>query len=200
MLDQLLARLAARTPLESAETGRALAAVALVLADAPDRLLLIRRAERAGDPWSGHLALPGGRRQESDGDLLATAIRETREETGIRLEPAWCRAQLDDLVPLTLVLPAIIVRPFVFHVPVAEPPGVSNEVVHSTWLPLAHLAADGVRRTVPMTLRGQERMVEGYQLPDGFLWGMTERIVSPILDAWRELGGDARQGISGVRT
>jgi 8-oxo-dGTP pyrophosphatase MutT (NUDIX family) len=188
MLDQLLARLAARTPLESTETGRVLAAVALVLADAPDRLLLIRRADRAGDPWSGHLALPGGRRQESDGDLLATAIRETREETGIRLETAWCRAQLDDLVPLTPTLPPIVVRPFVFVVPEAVAPGVSNEVVYSTWLPMAHLAADGVFRARPVVVRGEQRVVEGYQLPEGFLWGMTERILSPVLMSWKNSG------------
>ena len=191
MLDRLLAQLASQPPRESSEAERAFAAVALVLADGPDRLLLIRRAERADDPWSGHLALPGGRRQETDVDLLTTAVRETREETGIHLEADWCGAQLDDLVPLTLVLPAIIVRPFVFHVPAALPPGVSSEVVHSTWLPLAHLVADGVRRTVPMTIRGESRMIEGYQLPEGFLWGMTERIISPVLRVWRELGGGA---------
>ncbi|MGH7524260.1 MAG: NUDIX domain-containing protein, partial [Gemmatimonadales bacterium] len=98
MLERLLAQLASHLPRESSDPTRAFAAVALVLAEEPDRLLLIRRAEREGDPWSGHLALPGGRRQESDSDLLATATRETREETGIHLEPSWCRAQLDDLV------------------------------------------------------------------------------------------------------
>lgn len=48
-------------------------------------VLLIQRAPRAGDPWSAHLALPGGRRDEDDVDDIATARRETLEEIGINL-------------------------------------------------------------------------------------------------------------------
>jgi 8-oxo-dGTP pyrophosphatase MutT (NUDIX family) len=188
LLDQLLATLSRHVPIESDDPGRPRAAVALVLATGPDRLLLIRRAERTGDPWSGHLALPGGRYDANDTDLLATAIRETDEETGVRLERDWCRAQLDDLVPRTPTLPPIVVRPFVFLVSETVKPGVSNEVVYSTWLPLAHLAADGVFRARPVVVRGEQRVVEGYQLPEGFLWGMTERILSPVLMLWKNSG------------
>jgi 8-oxo-dGTP pyrophosphatase MutT (NUDIX family) len=188
MLDQLLSELTGHIPQRSDDPVRPRAAVALVLATGPDRLLLIRRAERMGDPWSGHLALPGGRYHADDADLLATAIRETDEETGVHLEREWCRAQLDDLVPLTPTLPPIVVRPFVFLVPEAVVPGVSNEVVYSTWLPLAHLTADGVFRSRAVVVRGEPRVVEGYQLPEGFLWGMTERILSPVLMSWRNSG------------
>ena len=188
MLDLLLGELSRRTPHEADQATRPLAAVALVLATGPDRLLLIRRAERAGDPWSGQLALPGGRRQLDDADLLATAIRETWEETGVRLERDWCRAQLDDLVPLTPTLPPIIVRPFVFQVAEAAQPGISSEVTHSTWLPLAAMLTEGVFGARTIEVRGVPRVVDGYQLEAGFLWGMTERIVSPILMLWRDLG------------
>ena len=62
------------------------AAVAIVRTLGPDpAILLMRRAEREGDAWSGHWSLPGGRREESDVDLLETALRELREECGIRL-------------------------------------------------------------------------------------------------------------------
>ena len=187
MLERLLAELGRRTPVESRESDRPQAAVALLLAPDPDRLLLIRRAERHGDPWSGHLALPGGRRQAADPDLLATAIRETEEETGIRLQRGWRRAQLDDLVPRTPTLPPILVRPFVFLLADAVAPGVSSEVVHATWLPLAHLVAEGVYGTRRVDVRGEARLVDGYQLSEGFLWGMTERILSPILLQWKGL-------------
>ena len=60
------------------------AAVAIILTPQPDSILLIRRADRSGDPWSGHMALPGGRREAGDSDLAGTAIRETVEEVGIR--------------------------------------------------------------------------------------------------------------------
>lgn len=185
----MLSTLAGHIPQQSDDPVRPRAAVALVLATGPDRLLLIRRAERAGDPWSGHLALPGGRYQADDADLLTTAIRETGEETGVHLERDWCRAQLDDLVPRTPTLPPIVVRPFVFLVPEAVAPGVSTEVVYSTWLPLAQLAAAGVFRARAVVVRGEPRVVEGYQLPEGFLWGMTERILSPVLMSWKNSGG-----------
>ena len=98
------------------------AAVAVVLAPEPESVLLIRRAERAGDPWSGHMALPGGRRRSRpDHDLVATAIRETAEEVGLALGPEQLIGALDDVVPRTPVLPPIAVRPFVFR-PLRTPP------------------------------------------------------------------------------
>jgi 8-oxo-dGTP pyrophosphatase MutT (NUDIX family) len=190
VLDRLLAELERRPPQEVVAPGRPEAAVALLLAPGPDRLLVIRRAEREGDPWSGHLAFPGGRRQGGDADLLATAIRETAEETGIRLERAWCRAQLDDLLPQTPTLPPIVVRPFVVLLPEAVAPGVSSEVTGSRWLPLAHLAADGVYGHRSIEIRGEPRAVEGYELDEGVLWGMSARIVSPVILLWKELADD----------
>src|SRR4051812_2679723 len=69
------------------DTSRRQAAVALVLRHHAGfaELLMIKRAANPNDFWSGHLALPGGRRQTEDADLRMTAIRETREEVGVDL-------------------------------------------------------------------------------------------------------------------
>jgi 8-oxo-dGTP pyrophosphatase MutT (NUDIX family) len=187
VLERLVTELSRQPPRRAVPSDRPQAAVALLLVPDPDRLLLIRRAERDGDPWSGHLALPGGRHQVTDADLLATAIRETAEETGIRLKREWCRAELDDLVPQTPTLPPIMVRPFVVLLPGAIAPGLSTEVVHAAWIPLADLVAEGVRRPHTIDIRGEPRVVEGYHLPEGFLWGMTERILTPVLRTWQAL-------------
>lgn len=48
-------------------------------------ILFIKRAGRVGDRWSGHIALPGGRRDPPDVDDRAAAIRETKEEVGLDL-------------------------------------------------------------------------------------------------------------------
>src|SRR3989442_8572178 len=91
------------------------AAVALILLEGAGlEALFIRRAERADDPWSGQIALPGGRRGPHDADLAATAIRETNEETGVDLSSAERLGVLDDLYPRTPTLPPVVVRPFVF--------------------------------------------------------------------------------------
>lgn len=187
VLDQLFAELARQAPVRADLPDRPHAAVALLLAPDPDRLLLIRRADRAGDPWSGQLALPGGRREADDPDLLHTAMRETAEETGLLLDRAWHRADLDDLAPMTPVLPPIVVRPFAFQLVEALAAGRSAEVAGASWVPLATLAAPGVFREATIEVRGARRVVQGYHLDDGLLWGMTERIVTPVIARWRTL-------------
>jgi 8-oxo-dGTP pyrophosphatase MutT (NUDIX family) len=184
-LDLLIARLGARAPLESTDRSRRQAAVAVLLTADSDQILLIRRVERAGDPWSGHIAFPGGKREDADVDLLATAIRETREETGVVLQRDWCRAQLDDLVPMTPTLPPVMVRPFVFVLAVPAVAATSVEVTHVGWTALSALAAKGVYRQGAVAIHGTARVVAGYDLAEGFLWGMTERILTPLLHAWK---------------
>ena len=104
-------------------------------------LLFIKRAEYEGDPWSGQIAFPGGRAEERDASLAETAIRETREETGIDLAREGVMVgRLDDLRPRTVRLPAIMVRPFVALLDRSEPLVLSSEVALSFWLPFTELA------------------------------------------------------------
>ena len=160
------------------------AAVALVLLEGEHGLeiLLIRRAERADDPWSGQIALPGGRYDAADRDLEATAIRETREETGVDLSSAERLGVLDDLYPRTPALPPVVVRPFVFALARRSALMPSDEVQRAFWLPLVRLSEPGVRREVTLTLRGAVRVLPAYVVDDEMIWGMTERIVTPFVD------------------
>lgn len=162
------------------------AAVALVLLPVAEgiEILLIRRAERTDDPWSGQIALPGGRQEPGDPDLLATAIRETREETGVDLSSAERLAVLDDLYPRTPTLPPVVVRPFVFALTARPPLVPSDEVQRAFWVPLARLTQPGVLREVTIMLRGAKRTFPAYAVGDGgseVIWGMTERILTPFL-------------------
>ena len=84
-IPELAARLAVRHPAPIEDSDRPRAAVAVVLAPDPDSVLLIRRADREGDRWSGHLAFPGGRWSPGDAGLVDTARRETLEEVGLDL-------------------------------------------------------------------------------------------------------------------
>ena len=181
----LIARLAERTPRQEDLPDRPRAAVAVILAPDPDIVLLIRRAEREGDRWSGQMALPGGRWSAGDPDLVATARRETLEEVGVDLSAVPVAAVLDDLAPRTPVLPPIVVRPFVFSLAVASPLTPNAEVAGAWWMPLETLLQPSLLR--PMEYKRYGTMVRGtgYHLEVGVLWGMTERILTPILDLLR---------------
>jgi 8-oxo-dGTP pyrophosphatase MutT (NUDIX family) len=156
-----------------------------VLVPAPDALLLIRRAERTGDPWSGHMALPGGRREPGDVDLAATAIRETAEEVGVGLPRSALLGSLDDVVPRTPVLPPIAVRPYVFVLPNRPALVLNPEVAAARWVLLDHLLHPATYHAVRIQIRGESREFPAYQLEDAIVWGMTERVVTGVLDQVR---------------
>jgi 8-oxo-dGTP pyrophosphatase MutT (NUDIX family) len=162
------------------------AAVAVVLAPNPDAILLIRRAERSGDPWSGHMALPGGRKESGDSNLLDTALRETWEEVGFHLSYEDLAGALEDVIPRTPVLPPIAVRPFVFITGGRPDTLLSPEVTTATWVPLAQLLLPETHHLVRLDVAGESRLVEAYELSNGIVWGMTERILTQLLNYLRD--------------
>ena len=164
-------------------TGAHPAAVALILVPGAEGLeaLFIRRAVRAGDPWSGQVALPGGRRDPVDVDLEATAIRETQEELAVDLVPAERLGALDDIRPRTQLLPPVLVRPFIFALADRPSFSPSAEVQSAFWAPLARLLVPGTRRDVTLSLPGGERTFPAYVLSQDIIWGMTERILSSFM-------------------
>ena len=162
------------------------AAVAVVLAPEPDALLLIRRAERVGDPWSGHMALPGGRRDPSELDLFTTAVREASEEVGLDLRRQHLLGTLDDVVPRTPVLPPIAVRPYVFALDHRPPLALNPEVAAARWVPLDRLLHPDTYNSVRLDMHGESREFPAYRLDDSIVWGMTERIVSALLTHLRD--------------
>jgi 8-oxo-dGTP pyrophosphatase MutT (NUDIX family) len=181
-LARLKQRLAAHRPVTDAgDTTLMWAAVAVVLVPSPDAVLLIRRAERAGDPWSGHMALPGGRRDPEDEDLVATAVRETFEEVGLRLDRTDLLGGLDDVVPRTPVLPPIAVRPFVFGLAERPPLKPNPEVAGVSWVQLDHLLHPETYHSARLEVRGEPREFPAYRVDESIVWGMTERILTGLL-------------------
>jgi len=153
------------------------AAVAVIIASAPDpAVLLIQRPQHVGDPWAGHWALPGGRRQAGDVDDLATCIRETAEEVGIILE----RPALSRVLPVAQagrhMGAAVAVAPFVFIMPAVPQLVVSpREVARTWWLPLSDL--HDLRRHAWATL-GQDNQRRPMILVDDHpLWGFTYHVL-----------------------
>jgi len=182
-LARLARRLASRQAVLAAESDRTWAAVALIIAPDPDSLLLIRRAERPGDPWSGHMGLPGGRRDPTDPDLIATAVRETFEEIGLSLAGAHRLGALDDVVPRSASVPPIAVRPFVFAIPERLPLVIGPEVTSVHWLPLSQLQLPESHGPTEVEVRGESLVVPAFLVGDLVVWGMTERILSSFFQA-----------------
>ncbi len=185
--ERLRAAVAARAPvrIERPEARRAAVAV-LLTGDAVPSVLFIKRKIRAGDPWSGQMALPGGFAAPGDGSLAATAQRETEEETGIALrDQAILVGALDDVSPRTPYLPPIVVSPYLFLVPgrLAANPG--PEVEAAVWLGVSELYDPRHRRPFRLELAGATREFESIVIGDSTIWGLTER----VLQGLRELAG-----------
>lgn len=196
-LDDIRASLGAHRP-ELRDAPRR-AAVAMVLRGAPEgpEVLFIERAEHPEDPWSGHMAFPGGRLEPADVGLHAAAERETLEEVGLCLEGAERLGRLDDLEGRHAGRPAgLVISAFVYHLsetPELEP---NHEVREALWIPLRELCAD--ERHVdfrfprsPESLPAYPGIVVGNPTRQ-VVWGLTYRFVEvffeivgrPLPDRW----------------
>jgi 8-oxo-dGTP pyrophosphatase MutT (NUDIX family) len=161
------------------------AAVAILHATVPeDSVLLIRRAERADDPWSGHRSLPGGRRSFGDRDLLDTALRELEEECAIRLARDGAERALPHMFARRKAGRFLLVAPFIFRietpvVPLPDP----REAVEASWLPLRKILdpTQHSLRSVPNWLG--ETLFPAIDLNGVPLWRFTYR----LLTEWLEL-------------
>lgn len=168
-----------------------LAAILLLLRgreDGEPELLMIKRAEAEGDPWSGHIACPGGRMDPGDIDLAHTAMRETLEETGVDLaRDGRILGALDDVAPRTPALPPLVIRPFVAIVSRDAVTTPSDEVAESFWVPLSaflHGPSWG-RASVPIRGVGS-REVEVFRYGQFVVWGLTHRALTQFLELARE--------------
>jgi 8-oxo-dGTP pyrophosphatase MutT (NUDIX family) len=163
-------------------------------------VLLIRRAEADGDPWSGHMALPGGRWDPRDGSLLQTAIRETVEETGVTLEAVGIPlGRLTPLNPATRRLPPISISPFIFVVPedtVARP--ASPEVDETLWVPLTTLFDPVAAGTVEIEFDTASRTFPCIRVEGRVIWGLTYRILQDFLSRIQEGSPDLLAGPPGL--
>jgi len=182
-LERVRQRLAAKPARLELERLRK-AAVALVLAPSVESepglsLLLVRRSEREGDPWSGHMALPGGHAHESDPSLEHTARRETLEEVGVDLSPAELLGRLDDVSPMRSS--DLAVRPFVFWTDRRPAVTLSSEVSEVIWVSLESLAGTALRSLREVTVRGSVLRVPAYVIGERVVWGMTFHLLDRFL-------------------
>lgn len=190
MRERLLRALADPAP-ELPLEGERVAAIALVLLERDGSLdaLLIERAQREGDPWSGHIAMPGGKVEASDVSLHATAERETFEEVGLDLKGASERmGRLSDCAPARGV--PIAVRPFVYLLAALPELTLNAEVRRSLWVPVGPLERGERRTTYHLSRAGQHIEFPAWDLEGSVVWGLTYRVLTEFLARFGAVSGE----------
>jgi 8-oxo-dGTP pyrophosphatase MutT (NUDIX family) len=151
--------------------------------DGAAEILFIKRSKRAGDPWSGHVAFPGGRSEPADAGLLQVAVREVLEEVGIDVRRGGrVLGRLPTVEPSSARVPPIDVTPFVARAPegvIVHPDPA--EVEDTFWVSLPFLRSSGPSAVVRRLISGELREWPAYPTTAGPIWGITERILSGFL-------------------
>lgn len=166
----------------STENDRAEAVVAvLLLEDHVDSLsvLMIRRIERDDDPWSGQMALPGGRVEKTDPSTRFAVEREVREEVGVDLRTAG-----ESLGLLSLGHPmrrtGMQVQPWVYGLNPKPRVDIGPEVKEAVWIPVYDLRARSTMAQV--RIREEIRAVPAFVVDGRIIWGFTHRVLSELLE------------------
>jgi len=160
------------------------AAVAAVVRPSADgvKVLFIHRAEDPRDPWSGHMAFPGGRVEARDADSIAAAIRETREEVALDLSEGSLLGRLSDVAAVGRGRPlSLVVEPYVFAIkehPDLEP---NHEVAEIVWVPLEFLLDRSNRSTLAWKHGEVSVNLPCYRYNDHVIWGLTFGMVDELV-------------------
>jgi 8-oxo-dGTP pyrophosphatase MutT (NUDIX family) len=152
-------------------------------------ILLIRRADRVGDSWSGHWSFPGGRCDSRDTDALDTALRELHEECGILLPRESMEVSLPLKLARRMTPPFLWVAPFVLRVDrrmetVLDP----AEAAGSAWVPLDALLDPAAHKLRPVPARPPEVLFPAVDVDGWPLWGFTYRLIT----GWLQLEPSCR--------
>jgi len=201
-LDEIRRALALREATIISDADKRRAAVAMVLREnrGVTEVLFIERATREGDPWSGHMAFPGGRVDPGDDTDRAAAERETREEVGLDLRGARAIGRLDDLEGhRSAGVSRMVVSAFVYEEGDVGPLVPNHEVRKAFWFPLRALHDE--ERQVEYPTRWAGRRFPGILVgePDRHIvWGLTYRFLErffevtgrPLASRWGEFWRD----------
>ena len=165
---------------EPLSKGLRLAAVSMIIRDRNlPSVLLIKRAERVEDPWSGQIAFPGCKAQPEDKTARDTAVRETREEVGIDLDSeGWF---LGYGAVSTTHTGTMDVVPSVFELQGEVNVTPNGEVSSYRWVGLKDLLSPASRSTYRFERQGEVVQLPAYKVGDYVVWGLTHRIISSML-------------------
>lgn len=186
-LDSLSARLTKLAAFPLVPRKSAAVAVIFHKTGHDEEILLIRRAERDGDPWSGQVAFPGGMVGPTDRSFEGTARRETVEEVGIDLsaEAAVFLGYMNEFKARTR---EVVVVPSVFKLGAPARVTLNREAASYAWVPLRSLAMKKARSKHLVRRGGVELVFPSLSYGDLVIWGLTERIISWVVGSGQDSG------------
>jgi len=181
---EILNRLEGHQPEIDPRASPRRAEVALVLdgsaADHDPSIIFIQRSPSPDDPWSGQMAFPGGRREDSDLEAGDAARRETREEIGLELRPAQPVGRLGDLQGRQGGRSAdLVISCFVYAVDTVPALKPNHEVSEIVQIPLSRLLDPDLWTSVRYEAAG-DKMFPGIFLAQDdarVIWGLTYRFL-----------------------
>ena len=163
---------------------RSAVAMILQVREGELHILMIKRAEREGDPWSGHMAFPGGRMDPGDANGYAVAKRETEEEVGLLLGPSdHCIGRLSDINarPHRGAL-GMAVSPFVFRLEREVEFQPNYEVAEVVWVPMEFLLDTDNREQMTWEYRGARIPMPCYLYEGRRIWGLSLMMLDELMD------------------
>lgn len=184
-LREVIDRLSVVTaPPEPLPSKRAAVVIGLRSGASGPEILMIQRAVREGDPWSGHMGFPGGRKDASDASDVACAKRETLEEIGFDLDAhGHLICQLSDVnTGWRADRPEMLVAPFIFNVNNTPAFELNHEVDDTLWVPLSFLLNDENRGRHQWDWRGEVLESDAFTYQGRLIWGLSLMMIDELLD------------------
>lgn len=147
--------------------------------DGEYHVLLTKRTEEL-EYHKGQICFPGGSPHEGDSSLKETALREAREEVGIRPEDVEVLGELDSTGTLTS---NFLITPFVGIIPYPYPFKVNrHEIDELVEVPLSALAGEGNYWEETRSFEGVTGKASFFRYRDKVIWGATARILKQLVD------------------
>ena len=174
-------------PAEPLPSKRAAVAISLRSGVSGPELLMIQRAVREGDPWSGHMGFPGGRKDASDVTDVACAKRETSEEISFDLDThGELVCQLSDVnTGWRADRPEMLVAPFVFLLNSQPTFSLNHEVDSVLWVPIDFLLESSNRSLHQWQWRDRSLETDCYHYKGRLIWGLSLMMIDELLEIIR---------------
>ena len=179
LIEHLALRLQSHTPrrLDVEHSGRAAVLIPILPQGEEFAFLLTQRTDQV-ETHKGQISFPGGLREDSDQNLLQTALRETWEEIGLARQAVHILGEFDEYLSIT----GLIVTPFAGWIegPLKLAPN-PDEVDEILKVPFSIFKDSRYLRVETRVRLGVQRKVYFYDFQGKEVWGLTAQIIRDFL-------------------